>query len=249
MEFDPKTLLPETIIVSSAGTHFYSIGLSLFQNQSVKRKRYNNPLFIFFVNLQMLIRCMVALNLSENNELMFLIIGEFSRFLKIRIQYSLAVILIILLPLMSQIIHYYNYKNNIKPEYLKPFDMISGLVSPQSIGLTDKEEIYKLVKQSKTLFICCEFLLNRATPLIGFFMNFLTFSLNCSLNQLIIFYIPHCIVSGFTMYAVYSPIFWQLVYYYIICQYLKSKIKTINRKIIELNDKKRMNKKNVVHIL
>jgi hypothetical protein len=36
--------------------------------------------------------------------------------------------------------------------------MISGLVSPQSIGLTNKEEIYKLVKVSKILFVVIKIL-------------------------------------------------------------------------------------------
>ena len=34
---------------------------------------------------------------------------------------------------------------------------MSGLVSPKSIGLTNKEQIYKLVKITKTLFTICKF--------------------------------------------------------------------------------------------
>jgi hypothetical protein len=41
-------------------------------------------------------------------------------------------------------------------EYLKVFDMMSGLISLKSIGLTNKKEIYKLIKESKILFSFCE---------------------------------------------------------------------------------------------
>jgi len=225
MSFNPENLLPKNIIIPFAQTHLYRIGLSLFPYEFIKRKRYNNPLFIFIIHLFILIRSIIALNLSDNNDFMLLVIGDYSHFLKIRIQFNLAVALISSLPLISQIIHYYNFKNDIKPSYLRPFEMISGLISPKSIGLTDKEQIYDLIKQSKTLFICCEFMLTKVIPLMGFSMGFLTFSLNCSLIELIVYCIPHCILVSSAIYSGYSIILWQLIYYYIICQYLKSKLK------------------------
>jgi hypothetical protein len=38
------------------------------------------------------------------------------------------------------------YKNNIKPLYLKPFEMMSDSVSSKSIGLNNNEDIKKLLK-------------------------------------------------------------------------------------------------------
>ena len=68
----------------------------------------------------------------------------------------------------SQLIYYYNYKNDIKPTFLKVFQMMSGLVSPKSIGLTNEKQIYKLIKLSKRLFFICEFVVKIAVPLLCF---------------------------------------------------------------------------------
>jgi hypothetical protein len=50
------------------------------------------------------------------------------------------------------VLHYWkNYKKEI-PSYLKPFQMICGLVSPKSIGLINREHINQLLKKSKLMF-------------------------------------------------------------------------------------------------
>ncbi len=56
----------------------------------------------------------------------------------------------------------------IKPTYFKVFEMMSGLVSPKSIGLTDNEEIYKMLKLYKILFKICELNARKIAPTIGF---------------------------------------------------------------------------------
>ena len=43
-------------------------------------------------------------------------------------------------------IHYMEIKKNKSYNYLKPFEMKLGLVSPQSIGLIDSVEIIKSIK-------------------------------------------------------------------------------------------------------
>jgi hypothetical protein len=42
--------------------------------------------------------------------------------------------------------------NGIKPTFLKVFEMMSGLVSPNSIGLTNAGQIRKLITKTKVLF-------------------------------------------------------------------------------------------------
>jgi len=152
--FDPKQVLPENLIIKSAATHLYTAGLSLFPYDFVKRNRYHNPLLVFILNLQLFIRIIVSLLLlSDENKYMLMVLGEWAHFFNVRIHFNILASPVILIAIVSQIIHYYNFKNNIKPSYLKPFEMISGLCSPKSIGLTNQTEIYKMIKLSKKLFI------------------------------------------------------------------------------------------------
>jgi hypothetical protein len=155
--FKANKRLPPDIIIHSAETHMFHIGLSLFENESTKRTKLHNPVFITLVNTISLMRCIISLLLPQENEKPFIIIGNFSYFLGIRVHFNLAYGLYILLALTSQLLHYINYKNDIKPIYLKPFTMMSGLISPQNIGLTNRDKIYKLIKLSKLTFFVCRF--------------------------------------------------------------------------------------------
>ena len=118
---------------------------------------------------------------SEENYKIFVIIGDFIYFLGIRRYGNIGGGLYFVLAMISQIIYYYNYKNDIKPTFLKVFEMMSGLVSPKSIGLTNKEQIYNLVKQTKTLFIFCEYNLDLIIPIFIFFISFVPLIKHCTL--------------------------------------------------------------------
>jgi len=142
MDFDPNNILPNDVLIDSAETHLYRIGLIPSPNESIERKRYENPVLKFIISLHLIIRYIIALQLSEENEDIFLFIGDFSYFLRARIHFNTAGCLIVSITVFSQLVQYYNYKNDIKPSYLKPYEMLSGLKSPKSVGLTDKEEIY-----------------------------------------------------------------------------------------------------------
>jgi hypothetical protein len=197
--FDASKLLSPNIIIESAGTHLYRIGLSLFQSGSKKRDIFHN-LIIIFVNISLvIIRCLVSFFLRESDEDLVIIIGDFSHFIKAKIQYNFCSIVFFLLPLISQIIHYSNYKKGINASYLKPFEMISGLISPKSIGLTNEEEIHEFVKRSKFLFIFCK-ICSVMSGLIGLLMYIICYLLNCSLTQTIIFGTFHGLHFDFLLF-------------------------------------------------
>jgi hypothetical protein len=118
--FDPKQVLPNNLILKSAATHLYTTGLSLYPYEFAQRNRYDNPLLVFILNLQQLIRCIFSLLLSDENKYLLMILGDWSHLFNVRIHTNILACLVILIALVSQIIHYYNFKNNIKPSYLKP---------------------------------------------------------------------------------------------------------------------------------
>ena len=144
--FDANKTLPQSIALKSAENHLFRIGLSFESRNDEIRGFFHKPLLISIIIIIAIIKFFVSLLIPEENVKYFIYIGDFTYFLGIRGYYNIAGILYGILALNSQLIYYYNYKNDIKPTFLKVFEMMSGLVSPKSIGLTNKEQIYKLVK-------------------------------------------------------------------------------------------------------
>jgi hypothetical protein len=104
-----------------------------------------------------------------------------------------SIILFAFLALSSQMLHYWKYYKKESPSYLKPFEMISGLVSPKSIGLINREHINQLLNKSKLMFNFSRIMI------IG-----MTFGCFC------ISFVPLIINSSFEFILV--EIFWTLLY-------------------------------------
>lgn len=230
--FKADNRLPPDIVIHSAEAHMFRIGLSLFENESTKRIKLHNPIFITLVNIISLMRCIISLLLPKENEKLFIINGDFSYFLGIRIHFNIAYGLYILLALTSQLLHYINYKNDIKPIYLKPFAMMSGLISPQSIGLTNGDEIYKLIKKSKLTFFVCRLNTEITVPVFAFTLNIFPFIIKCSILDIILFGIPHSILFCCCCHFIFNINLWKVVYFYLVCNYLKIKLREVNNELI-----------------
>jgi len=108
---------------------------------------------------------------------------------------------------------------------------MSGLVSPKSIGLTNKEEIYKLVKITKRLFIICKYNLEVIIPIITFFISFIPFFMNLTVIETLVYGIPHSILFSMCSYYGYSINIWQIVYLYLTSRYIKIKLNELNAKL------------------
>ena len=99
-----------------------------------------------------LIKDCITILLDEKNEQTFEMIGSLGYLLGIRLHGSIATMMFTILALSSQLIYYYNYRNGIKPTFLRVFQMMSGLVSPKSLGLTDQTEVARLLNRTRVLF-------------------------------------------------------------------------------------------------
>jgi hypothetical protein len=245
--FDPSELLPREVLVTSAGSHLYRIGLSHFP-YGWKRKKFHYPLLITLLNVIFLAKSITSLLVSEENPELFILLFDFAYFLNSRIHINIGVTFMIILTLVSQLLHYINYKNNLKPSYLKPFDMMSGLVSPKSIGLTNEVKIYKLLKISKQLFFICDIITEKLVPILFMTINVWPMIKVCSLKQLILYIIPMNMIYNFSCYIAFSIILYQMVYFCLICYYLRIKTNECNNKIrnylknrIALNNKRAKN--------
>jgi hypothetical protein len=229
--FNPRDILVEDIVIKSAGSHLYRIGLSLFPKGSKKRNKFHNPLFVFIFQFLITIRYVIPLLLSDGNETLLLLSGNIFQFLNMTTHGCITAIFLNLIALISQLHHFYYYLYDIKPSYLKPFEMMSGLRSPKSIGLTDKKVIQEFMKRQRLLLKIFEIFTGRVLLVTVFSIIFPIYCFNCSIVEVIVIGIPHSILWAFAGYTTFNIIFWQVMYFYIICYYLRSKIRVINTKL------------------
>jgi hypothetical protein len=246
-DIDVAKPLPTVIAINSAQNHLYSIGLSLFSFGSRTRNRFHNPFFISFIISVQILRSLIAL-LMKGDKYRFLLIGDFAYFLNDGYFMNVATILWGIMALFSQIIHFWKYYKNEIPSYLKPFQMISGLVSPKSIGLSNREDINQLLKKSKLMFKVSK-LLTFGPTFTAFCISFIPLIINSSFH---FFLISKFWALLFTTYAYLSINinFSQMAYFYIICLYLKLKLRNTNNIITKSFDKKyKMNNNRIKNIL
>ena len=241
-------VLPQELVIFGAESHLYRIGLSLYKTGSVKRKWFYNPILVFIITTQLLIRNIVFLLLPEMSEEFYLYLGDAGYFIGYRILSEITAVLITLISVLSQIINYMNYKNGIKPIDLKVFSMVSnGLITPQSIGLNDKQMVYKLIKVIKTTLLLSQIVL-KSVPCVVFII---VMSLFVKLPLKLFFIaVPNTgFVWAISCHYIYSIIIYQFVYYFLITYYLKSKILLINTKLKSIIEKRSICNKNVMKFI
>jgi hypothetical protein len=243
---DVNKPLPQSIAFNSIDNHLYKIGLSLISKNEEKRSRFYNPLLVLSVNTICLIKCIVSLLLSEENEKLLIINGDFAHFFRSKTHLNVAALLVFLSTLIQQLICYSNTKNNINPTHYKVYDMMSGLVSPKSIGLTNGEEIYKLIKQSKLWFSFCRCNVQILAPIFALSINLLPFVLNCSALDTIIFGIPHSLLFAIGLHYTSAINVWQIFYFRLICHYIKIKFKESNDFVYQLIFRRKLIKWKIV---
>ena len=109
------------------------------------------------------------------------------------------------------------------------FNMMSGQITPHSIGLTDETSIKVILKKTKSL-------LRFSAPLCAFMVSILSFLLKDSSLETIILWVIHSLIFTLVARYTYSVIGTQIFYFHIICYYLKLKQREVNnylRKVIK----------------
>ena len=120
-------VLPTYLAIKSAGSDLYRIGLSLFPFGSQQRNKYHNPYIIISIFIVFMLRLIVSLILSDDNYNIFIYIGDFAYFLdkESRLYLNSTIFFCIFFLFVSHLMHFWYYKKDIKPSYLKPFEMMS----------------------------------------------------------------------------------------------------------------------------
>ena len=225
--FDPSRLLEREMRIECAGTHFYKIGLSLYPDSRVKRKKYRNPLVGFIFQLVYLVRSVILLLHPDGDLDYFRKVGDFGFIFGTIAQFEITVIFTILMSFDTQILNYFLYKSGIRPTYLRLFEMISGQIPPNALGLFSEVLVTRIIRTARLLFLIANYIpLSLGSSI--FMINFLSFYSNSSWSELFIYVIPQSIGWFLIVMVVYNNTVWQLVYFYLIALYLKSKLKEVN---------------------
>jgi hypothetical protein len=229
--FDSNLILSKDLIIPSAGTHLYSFGLSLFEMGSKPRLNIYDPRLILIVNTIYVSRLIVSLLTDEENSYVFAMIGDYSYYHKMRIHFNIAMLFYTILGIISQLINFWYYNNNKRLSFLKPFDMMSGLVSPKSIGLTIESNIKELIKRSKFL-MKLSYIVSITTLIVESLTSITSLAINYeSIYEIVFLGIPWSLILGISIHFASNHLFFQVSYFYIICFYLKIKLKDFNNKI------------------
>ncbi len=232
---DVDKSLPSIIAIKCAENHLYSIGLSLFSFGSQTRNRFHNPFFISLIICVSIFKSLITILMKED-KYKLLLIGDFTYFLNDRYFSNSLIIIWGSIALSSQLSHYWKYYKNESPSYMKPFQMISGLISPKSIGLMDREDIKFMLNKSKLMFKVSKSL-NIGLSICTFFISFIPLIINSSFELYLIETFWALLLTAYNYFAT-NIILFQMTYFYIICLYLKLKLRNANNSITKRFEKK-----------
>src|SRR5882724_7344531 len=228
---DLSKVLPQELVISGADSHVYRIGLSLFKPKYyVKRSLFYKPIVVFIYTLIFSIKLLFSIYvLKYNSPKIHLYLGDIAYFIKIGKEGNVTCLLVISYPMIFQFIHYYNYRNGIKPMDLRVFQMISGLISPKSIQINDKLLVYKLCKITKMSFKFMEyFKIIFSAWSFCFCIIIFSISIKISYIEITAIIIPNIMLWSIMFLYAFPAFGYQIIYYLIITYYLILKLKAIN---------------------
>ena len=233
---DTSKPLPKHLIIKGADCLLYQIGLSFFNYGSEKRHIFYNPKLIFFVIITNLMRCLIMLLMSKNPESVsaqvHFYILDADYFIGAHGFVNFVCVIVSLLIISLQLLNYYNFKNGIKPTDWRLFQVMSGSLTPDSIGLTDETQITNLIKKFKYFLKMLKFNLQIITWSTSVII-YLRYPRWITTLEWIFILLPNGIHWMMWINYVYSTYLYQYLYFVFITEYLKMKLKQVNFKLSE----------------
>ena len=126
----------------------------------------------------------------------------------------------------------------IRPTFFTLFHMMSGSVSPSSIGLNDEQHVKKLLSLSRKHFIIVKYQCQYIIPTFVALIILPTYIISTSLIELLLSGIPTMIIYSFVVLYFWNFLGYQYLYFYHVCKYLDMKLKISNEKLILIRNGK-----------
>jgi hypothetical protein len=228
---DCDKVLPESYIIPKSGQHLYKIGLTHVRVGNSDKESKQHLYYRFFVIIICVIfftHSMIALSVPNDiYKDVYLYNGDWTyNYPEVRYHLNISILFCSIIAILSAILHLTN--DNVS--WFKPFEMMSGLVTPASIGLTDSEDVEKLLKRSKLYLGIAEITSHLLVPTATIIINVIMAS-NYGLFNFLLFGIAWGLIYTIGFYLLCANIFYQVCYFYIICEYLRMKLENINQQI------------------
>ena len=232
-DFNPNLLLPQEPTIDSVDEHLYRIGFCLTPNRhNTRRSLIFHPILITIICIIFSIQRIASIFTA--NRWILLLLGDIGHFFGMRIYINLLFILMSSFVLSSQLIYYYNNNREIRPTFLTLFHMMSGSVSPSSIGLNDEHQIKKLLSLSRKIFIVVKYQSQYMVPLCAGLIAISTYILCSSLIEVVLYGIPTTLMLIFPLLYFWNFLGFQYLYYYFVCKYLGLKLKNSNDNLVRM---------------
>ena len=213
--FNANKFLPMSLVIDSVDNHLHRIGLCLenrYQNQI--RIFIYKPIIVFSVLFIQLLKSVLFLNYNNNNIFVYLG-GIYSLDISMKFCMNIIIILLNCLSMSAIIIWFNNYKNDIKPTFLKVFQMMSGFITPVSIGLINREDIMCLLNRTRILFRITKFNNDQITPLLASIFSIGLYIIFCNTFEIIIYGLPNTIFLVLMSHHDLNIILYHGCYFYI----------------------------------
>ena len=251
-KFDPKKCIPQSWRIPSSGHHFYRFGFSQYRKGCTDRSKLYHPLLVFILSFLYILRCLYSALTPPKSDDFYFLIGDWGHFIDMRFHMNMMLFFSISVGVTSQLIHYYEYLCGRGQPYMNVFNMMSGQITPHSIGLTDEISINVILKKTRLSFKLNEWF-RFITPHVTFTIAISSFLLKDSSLVTIFLAFIHSLICGLVSHYMYSGIGSKIVYFYIICYYLKLKQREVNnylRKVIKNKERiKIYNSNKIIEIL
>ena len=242
-DFDPKKCLPPNLVIDSVDNHLYRIGLCLTTQHTIKRRKFiYKPIIVFTILFTQLIKNIIDLFVRDRNWSIYSGL-LFLRLMNMNFHFNILMIIFIGFSISSQIIWFYNYKNDIKPTFLKVFQMMSGFITPNSIGLTNRDQILALIRRTRILFKILIFNTYIVFTIMSLIFCLMPYIIKCTLFEILIFGIPNTLFFTLIVHYVFNTILFHGIYLYILCYYLKLKFRNIGN----ISSKMKTNIKSIIY--
>lgn len=232
LKLDLAEKLPNHLRISELGTHFYRFGISIVKIDNCHRSRINHPLFVHLLSLSVIAKSLISLSLDseKTSDTTFFIIGDWVHFLGARIHGNILLILNCSSVILSQIFHFQQYFNQRQSKeyncYLAPIIMMSGQVSPLTIGLIEAKSVQLLLTLTRYLLVSSR-LLSRSFALSGVIFNsvLIFHQPNYYMLPVTIFHMGHLCLGGYFLGTFFT---YQISYFFIIITYFILRIRHLH---------------------
>ena len=85
--------------------------------------------------------CYVLFSNTTDNETILILTTDLGHFMGIKEIINLMLIMLSLMALFSRMVYYYNHCIGVKPTFVRVFQVLSGSITPSSVGLNQSTQV------------------------------------------------------------------------------------------------------------